>query len=113
MFKETFAKSLMDTGQRHIVKNARKSEGPDVGVDNLRISPEEALAAGINKYHLPKKLAQRLGSPAVESLIGHGYDLGQPSQGFEAETLSEQERVNPHSRPTQRLVITEQSLRDK
>jgi hypothetical protein len=101
MFKEKLVKHLMSAGQGNIVKAARKYEGPDVGVDNLHITPEEALDAGINKYHLPKSLAQRLGTPAVESLVGQGY------------TLEQQGRVGSPPNEAQRIVITEQSLREQ
>lgn len=105
MVKEKLAKHLIGIGQSDILKNVRKYEGSDIGVDNLHITPEEALGAGINKYHLPKGLAQRLGSPAVESMATQGYALetGQ-SQGLEAA---------PPTNETQRIVITEESLRER
>ena len=101
MLKEKLTKHLMSAGQGNIVKAVRKYEGPDVGVDNLHITPEEALDAGINKYHLPRSLAQRLGTPAVESLVGHGY------------ASEQQSRFGSPSIETQRIVITEQSLREQ
>jgi hypothetical protein len=115
MIKEKLTNHLRGVGQDHILKVARRHEG-DIGVDNFPITADEALTAGINKYHLPKMLAEKLASPAVEHTIAYGGNLHpldpQHNQISEPEPTAPLEAGNSQANETTKIVITEESLRN-